>query len=154
MKKFLVMFLCVMIFVYPVKAYSAYNYDYMGNAIPSQAGYDVESVLYFDMNEPQDIFYDGKNFYIADTGNNRILVPDINLENIVKTYDKFTYPDGTETYLNSPEGVYIAGNHVNISRFVHKNFFRKKSLVLLVYFRNRFRYFRDDFQIRNGNYNP
>lgn len=114
MKKFLVIFLCI-IFAVPFKAYSAYNYDYMGNAIPSQAGYDVENVLYFDMDEPQDIFYSGENFYIADTGNNRILVLDSNLENIVKIYDKFTYSDGTETYLNNPEGVYIFGEKIYIA---------------------------------------
>ena len=115
MKKFLIIFLCVIIFAVPFKAYSAYNYDYMGNAIPSQAGYDVENVLYFDMDEPQDIFYSGENFYIADTGNNRILVLDSNLENIVKIYDGFVFPDGTETYLNNPEGVYIFGEKIYIA---------------------------------------
>ncbi|MDE6833853.1 MAG: hypothetical protein K2J39_06390, partial [Ruminococcus sp.] len=83
MKKFLVIFLCMIVFFIPVKAYTAYNYDYMGNVIPSQAGYAVEKVLYFGMNEPQDIFFSDNNFYIADTGNDRILVLDINLENIV-----------------------------------------------------------------------
>ncbi|MDE6798467.1 MAG: hypothetical protein K2J36_10735, partial [Ruminococcus sp.] len=115
MKKFLIIFLCVIVFAIPFKAYSAYNYDYMGNAIPSQAGYDVENVLYFDMDEPQDIFYSGENFYIADTGNNRILVLDSNLENIVKIYDGFVFPDGTETYLNNPEGVYIFGEKIYIA---------------------------------------
>ena len=57
MKKFLLIFLCVIIFAVPVKTYSAYNYDYRGNAIPSQAGYDVENVLYFDMYEPQVLFF-------------------------------------------------------------------------------------------------
>ncbi|MDE6424685.1 MAG: hypothetical protein K2K89_00885, partial [Ruminococcus sp.] len=115
MKKFLIMFLCVMIFVFPLNVCAAYNYDYMGNAIPSQAGYNVENVLYFGMNEPQDIFFSGENFYIADTGNNRILVLDYNLENIIKIYDKFIFPDSTETQLNNPKGVYVSGEKIYIA---------------------------------------
>lgn len=115
MKKFLLMFFFVMIFVFPLDASSAYNYDYMGNAVPSQAGYIVENVRYFGMNEPQDIFFSGENFYIADTGNNRILVLDSELENITKIYDKFILPDGTETQLKNPEGVYVSGERIYIA---------------------------------------
>lgn len=115
MKKFLIIFLCVIIFALPLDVNSAYNYDYMGNAIPSQAGYTAENVRYFGMNEPQDIFFSGENFYIADSGNNRILVLDCNLENIIKIYDKFIFPDGTETQLKNPEGVYVSGEKIYIA---------------------------------------
>lgn len=115
MKKFLIIFFGIMIFTFPLNANSAYNYDYMGNAIPSQAGYNAENVLYFDMNEPQDIFFINEKFYIADTGNDRILVLDYNLENIIKIYDKFIFPDGTKTKLDSPEGVYVYGEKIYIA---------------------------------------
>lgn len=115
MKKFLIMFLCVIIFAFPLNVNATYNYDYMGNAIPSQAGYTVKNVLYFGMNEPQDIFFNGDNFYIADTGNNRILVLDYNFKNIIKIHDNFIFSDGTETKLNNPSGVYVSGEKIYIA---------------------------------------
>ena len=59
--------------------YDVYNYDRWGEPIPSQAGYTAErAVSGYDLevgefNMPSDIFcaFDG-NFYITDTGNNRI----------------------------------------------------------------------------------
>lgn len=95
--------------------YEVYNYDMWGEAIPSQAGYTAgKSVSGSDlgagpMDGPSDIFCDHeKTFYIADTGNDRIIAADSGLENAVRIYDKFIMPDGSETTLNSPTGIFVS----------------------------------------------
>ncbi|MDE6034454.1 MAG: hypothetical protein K2G36_00890 [Ruminococcus sp.] len=115
MKKILLIFLLLTVLLIPFRTYSAYNYNYRGNAIPSQTGYTVEKVAYFDLKEPQDIYYSGNNFYIADTGNDRILVIDSNIEKTVKIYEDFIFHDGTETKLKKPEGVYIYDDKIYIA---------------------------------------
>lgn len=123
MKKFLVRIILTIavlsrisvITSYASEPYDVYNYDKWGEAVPSQAGYSPErSVSGYDlgagaMDSPSDIFYayDGR-FYIADTGNNRIIAVDSEFEKAVRIYDKFTMPDGTKTYLKSPSGIYIS----------------------------------------------
>ena len=96
--------------------YEVYNYDRWGEAIPSQAGYIAErAVSGYDLgvgalSEPEDIFIGGDGtFYIADSGNNRIIAADAELSRSVRVYEKFTMPDGSKTALSSPQGVYIGG---------------------------------------------
>ncbi|MDE6775925.1 MAG: hypothetical protein K2J37_06515 [Ruminococcus sp.] len=95
--------------------YDVYNYDKWGEAVPSQAGYSPErSVSGYDlgagaMDSPADIFYAyDDRFYIADTGNNRIIAVDSGFEKAVRIYDSFRMPDGTETYLKKPSGIYVS----------------------------------------------
>ena len=98
--------------------YGSYNYDRWGEAVPSQAGFTAErSVSGYDLgvgafDSPSDIFCDHENvFYIADTGNNRIVAVNSDFESAVKVYDSFTMPDGTETPMNKPMGVFVSAEN-------------------------------------------
>ena len=98
--------------------YDSYNYDRWGEAVPSQAGFTAErSVSGYDLgvgafDSPSDIFCDHENvFYIADTGNNRIVAVNSDFESAVKVYDSFTMPDGTETPMNKPMGVFVSAEN-------------------------------------------
>lgn len=101
----------------PAKAlpYISYNYDNFGDAVPSQAGYIPEKNVSYGFSEPHDIYFDGRNFYIADTGNNRIAVLSKDLDSVVKVYDRFTMPDGSETTLSQPEGVFVSEEYIYIA---------------------------------------
>lgn len=95
--------------------YDSYSYDRWGDAVPSQAGYTAEkTVSGYDletgpMKSPSDIFhaFDG-NFYIADTGNNRIIAVNSDFTGAVRIYEKFRLPDGSETALKAPSGVFVS----------------------------------------------
>lgn len=98
--------------------YDVYNYDRWGDAIPSQAGYIAErAVSGYDlgigaMDTPSDIFYAfDDNFYIVDTGNNRIIAVNGEFNEVVRVYDSFKMPDGSETVLKKPMGVYISAEN-------------------------------------------
>ena len=98
--------------------FESYNYDRWGEAVPSQAGYTAErTVSGFDLgvgalDSPGDIFCDSENnFYIADTGNDRIIVADGQLSGALRVYDSFTMPDGSETRLSSPSGVFVSAEN-------------------------------------------
>lgn len=98
--------------------YDVYNYDRWGEAIPSQAGYIADkAVSGYDLgtgafDSPSDIFCDhNHDFFIVDTGNNRIVQTDENMENAIKIYDKFTMPDGSETTLSKPSGVFVSAQN-------------------------------------------
>lgn len=98
--------------------YDVYNYDRWGEAIPSQAGYIADkAVSGYDLeigafDTPSDIFCDhNHNFFIADTGNSRIVQTDENIEKAIKIYDKFTMPDGSETTLSKPSGVFVSAQN-------------------------------------------
>ncbi len=101
--------------------YESYNYDRWGDAVPSQAGYTAErAVSGYDLgvgalSDPQDLFFDSDNvLYIADTGNNRIIAADSELKETVCVYDSFTMPDGSETRLNKPMGIFVSAVNGNI----------------------------------------
>ena len=98
--------------------YESYNYDNWGDAIPSQAGYTADrAVSGFDLgvgafSDPSDIFFDDEGvLYITDTGNNRIIAADSSLEKVIHIYDRFTMPDGSETTLNKPMGVFVSAEN-------------------------------------------
>ena len=132
-----------------VDPYTTYNYDAWYNAVPSQAGYEVidtyngvsmklsqlsdpESEFFISEKEPatlsdsKDFFVTKKGeFYIADTGNNRIIKTDINF-NLLACYK--TFPGSTSKHvvvdengnevevdadeLKSPYGVFVDDNDV------------------------------------------
>ena len=99
----------------------SYNYDRWGDAVPSQAGYTADrAVSGYDLgvgafDEPSDIFIDSSGIlYIADTGNDRIIAATPELDETVRIYDSFTMPDGTETRLSKPMGVYVSAENGNI----------------------------------------
>ena len=99
----------------------SYNYDMWGDAVPSQAGYTAErAVTGYDLgvgafDSPSDIFCSYDNiFYIADTGNDRIVAVDEDMKKALKVYDSFTMPDGSTTSLNKPSGVFISSENGNM----------------------------------------
>ncbi|MBR6069915.1 MAG: hypothetical protein IKP78_04925 [Ruminococcus sp.] len=98
--------------------YDVYNYDRWGEAVPSQAGYIAErSVSGYDLGvgafeSPSDIFCDHNDiFYIVDSGNNRIVAVDAEFSEAVKVYDSFTMPDGSQTKLKNPQGIFISAEN-------------------------------------------
>lgn len=95
--------------------YESYSYDSRGNAVPSQSGYTaVRSVSGTDLgagsfDSPSDIFYDENGtFYIADTGNDRIVAANIAFDSVSGIYDSFVLSDGNETRLNEPSGIFVS----------------------------------------------
>ena len=95
--------------------YDVYNYNRLGEAVPSQAGYLAErAVSGTDLgttafSSPQDFFRSADDcFYIADTGSSRIVKTDGDLTGVLHIYDSFTMPDGSRTALKKPKGVYVS----------------------------------------------
>ncbi|MBR6717076.1 MAG: hypothetical protein IKI77_01895 [Oscillospiraceae bacterium] len=93
--------------------YDVYNYNRLGEAIPSQAGYLAERTVSGTdlgtaaLSNPQDLFRDSDGcFYLADTGNQRILKIDRDFSRVLHIYDRFTMPDGSSTALKTPKGVF------------------------------------------------
>ncbi len=124
--------------------YISYSYDAWGKAVPSQNGYivrdtitgadmgldqlsDPESPLFISEDEPatlsdaKDFFLSPNNeFFIVDTGNNRIIRTDVNF-NLIACYKTFTGSSLTEEYtasdgstatrevtgLKSPYGIFV-----------------------------------------------
>ena len=104
----------MMLTVFADEPYEVYNYDTWGEAIPSQAGYLAERSISgedFDIehfSSPNDIFKDDNdNFYLVDSGNNRIVVFDSQFNNVTKIYDTFKGLDGKDTTLSNPMGIFV-----------------------------------------------
>ena len=98
--------------------YDVYSYDRWGEAIPSQAGYIAErAVSGYDLGvgafeSPSDIFYDHNDiFYVVDSGNDRIVAVDSDFREAVRVYDSFTMPDGSQTKLKNPQGIFISADN-------------------------------------------
>lgn len=95
--------------------YDVYNYDRWEEAIPSQAGYLAKRSVsgkdlgVGDFSEPSDLFRDAHDrFFIVDTKNNRIVVTNAEMDEVVMVMDEFTMPDGSKTTLKAPEGIYVS----------------------------------------------
>lgn len=128
-KRFYVFVACFMLmslFITPVcsvSPFESYRYDYWDTALPMPNGYEAvalytaeqmeidslggQTASLKDLNDPSDMFcaQDG-SFYIADTGNNRI----IKLNNsLICTgeFKTFTLESGEKTELSSPSGVFV-----------------------------------------------
>lgn len=93
----------------------SYSYDSRGNAVPSQAGYTAEKSVSGDdigagsLASPTDIFFAGNGlFYIADTGNNRIIAVDSDFGSVCGVYDSLVLPDGGKTSLSEPTGIFVS----------------------------------------------
>lgn len=95
------------------ESYETFSYSYDGNIQITPDAYDVENVL-LEINgagalkNPQDIVYDKNSgcFFIADSGNNRIIVTDGDL-NAVHIINRFNNNQKSDALLN-PMGVFVA----------------------------------------------
>ncbi len=98
------------------RAADAYNYDRWGEAIPSQAGYTaVKSVSGTDLRttsfsgiSDMCIAPDGR-FFIADSGNGRVVIADADLTTVLSEIKDFDYR-GERLELSSPGGIFVAEN--------------------------------------------
>lgn len=119
-KLFLLILIFLTLFRFEASA-ETYNYNQRGESVPSQAGYISEKAVsgedfgISDFDSPNDIFICGDNFYIADSGNNRILCLDISLEKVIKIYSRFNMPDGSETFLKNPTGIFAGSEKIYIA---------------------------------------
>jgi len=96
--------------------YQTYNYDYWGDVRYTPAAYIPNgNISGTDLGTgvlvtPQDIFVteDGR-VYIADTGNNRIIVlnKDMKLERIIDSFDN----NGTQDTFKTPSGIYVTSDN-------------------------------------------
>ena len=110
--------------------YSNYTYDFWGTPVPAPAAYvpdkiiDGASLGIGSFNKPSDLFVGpGNKIYIADTGNNRIVVmnDDWKLVRIISSFnnegseDSFKNPTGL--FVTQDENLYVADT--DNSRIVH-----------------------------------
>ena len=107
-------------FILPVHATEeqgrSYTYDNWGKSIPAPDSYIVQTVITGEncgttsFNEPQDVFTDrDNNIYIADTGNNRIVVLDKQYSFTREITEISNAPDEVNTF-NSPTGVFVSSD--------------------------------------------
>ena len=106
--------------------YTTYTYSYDGeaqespNAFVPAARYDGTALETGNLSNPSDIFYDSDagRIYIADTGNNRILIFDKEL-NLINSLEEFQNPNnegGSADKFQEPQGVFVAYNgHIFIA---------------------------------------
>ena len=93
--------------------YDTYNFDYWENVVFTPAAY-VPDTKISGLNlgigafvNPQDLYVaDDGLVYIADTGNNRIVVLSSNMTEVVKEIDTFDN-DGTADKFNTPTGICV-----------------------------------------------
>lgn len=95
-----------------LETYDPYSYDRWGDPVASQAGYTAEKYVDGEMIgcgnffEPADLFISHDDLmYIADKGNNRIVITDLDF-NYIKEMSEFNYNGETLT-LRRPTGVFV-----------------------------------------------
>ncbi len=113
-----------------VAPYSGYDYDPYGASTAAPLGYiPLKKVNYNDMgviggvtsagvengfNRPEDMFRYNDIFFVADTGNNRIVQLDSEL-NFVREFTEFASADGSESYpITSPRDVYVKDDEIYV----------------------------------------
>lgn len=102
--------------------YDTYNFDYWDMIVYTPAAYvpDVNiSGLKLGVGEflsPQDMCVsEDEQIYVADTGNNRVVVLNSNMNKVIKVIDRFMN-NGVEDTFNTPTGVFITSkNHLYIA---------------------------------------
>lgn len=100
--------------------YTTYNYNYWEDIVYTPSAYEPDKVVtgksltyegeaIGDFVSPQDMCtsFDGKYIYLADTGNNRIVVLNSTMTAVVNIIDSFTN-EGVEDSFNAPYGVAVS----------------------------------------------
>ncbi|MDR9855722.1 YIP1 family protein [Paenibacillus sp. VCA1] len=101
--------------------YYGYNYSSTGEALPAPLPYLPAKVIYGKdvsagaFNNPEDVFVDSEKLvYVADTGNNRIVVMDSEWR-LVRIIDSFRREGRKDTF-NQPKGVFVdKAGHVYVA---------------------------------------
>lgn len=94
--------------------YETYTYDYYGNSVASPDAYtpgriiDGEILGAGHLKGPKDIFIQNDLIYIADTGNNRVVIADLDWQ-LVSVIDSFDN-EGTLDTFNGPHGLFVTEN--------------------------------------------
>jgi DNA-binding beta-propeller fold protein YncE len=134
MKKFLIVFIIFTLMssttAFADEPYSSYTYDFWGSPVAAPAAYvparviDGRSLGIDSFKNPNDLFTGPDNkMYIADAGNNRIVVINDNWE-LDRIIDGFSNNGKKDTF-NNPKGLFVANNgdiyvaDTNNSRIVH-----------------------------------
>lgn len=124
MKNVIIIFMILILLVLPCEKafatnlpYDTYNYDYWDWIVFTPSAYVPDtniSGLKLGIGEfmnPQDICVsEDKKVYIADTGKNRIVVLNENMDEVVNVFEGFNN-DGVEDTFNAPSGLYITSNN-------------------------------------------
>jgi len=87
--------------------YRGYTYTPQWGAAVAPNAYIPYRVVYPGLSSPNDFIIQNNMIYIADTGNNRIVVLDEDFE-FVREITGFAGPNGQ---FNSPEGLFVTDNH-------------------------------------------
>lgn len=102
-------------------SYQTYTYDINGNYMESPDAYVPDEIVTSAtmgitpaLENPTDLFVDDKqNVYIADAGNNRIVV--LNKRYKLRFYiEKFTNSQGVPDTFNNPQGVFVTENNIYV----------------------------------------
>lgn len=109
----------MLVLAFPVDAsalpYESYNYDYWDNIVHTPAPYTPSvtinsASLHLEraMSSPQDLSVSPNgDLYIADTGNNRIIILDAATESVKRIIDKFDN-NGVEDTFSAPTGLCVS----------------------------------------------
>lgn len=100
---------------------TSYNYSYWGESVPAPPAYlptmivDGQTLGIEPLNTPNDIYVSDDHYvYVADTGNNRIVVLN-DLFEYETSIESFSVNGSRDTFLN-PEGVFVtAENHIYVA---------------------------------------
>ncbi len=102
-------------------SYQSYTYDINGNYMESPDAYVPDEIVTSEtmgvspaLENPSDLFVDDKqNVYIADAGNNRIIV--LNKRYKLRYYiEKFVNSQGIQDKFNNPQGVFVTENNIYV----------------------------------------
>lgn len=119
MKKFFAFLLCLLFTATPVLAGPTnytYTMDYWGVPQPSPDAYFVSAFILGEalgvghFNNPRDLSIFNNYLYVADTGNNRIVVIRVNEDDTFEAVDTIyhVYLDGVPSTFNQPFGLFVS----------------------------------------------
>ena len=113
---FTVFFAIYDVAVFAAVPYRGYIYTVRWGGTASPNAYIPLKILYgqemgtTNLNSPGDLAVRNNTIYIADTGNNRIVILDKNYQ-FIREITSFIDADGSRSYFNSPEGLFVTPNY-------------------------------------------